>query len=126
MATDLSLAPVALDPDEPVPLSLLLTEAITNAMKYVSADGGDTPRIEVTLSEDDDGHVRVTILNSSGDTSFGHDAAKDSTGLGSRLIDAFVSQLKGQLHIDETETAYVLRLDFVKLAARSTIRAAAQ
>ncbi|ABG32027.1 sensory transduction histidine kinase, putative [Roseobacter denitrificans OCh 114] len=92
-----NLSPVSLYPDQAMPLSLLVSEAITNALKYV---GGDNAFIAVDLSttstDDEDGTSRHTatlrIANTVGDTV----DDDEGTGLGSQLLRAFTHQLDGE------------------------------
>ncbi|MFD1809716.1 sensor histidine kinase [Gemmobacter lanyuensis] len=55
---------VRLTPDQAVPLSLLLTEALTNALKYAAAPAGERPRLSVSLCRTPDGRARVRVINS--------------------------------------------------------------
>ncbi|WP_227272109.1 sensor histidine kinase [Roseobacter weihaiensis] len=108
---ELTLAPVTLYPDQAMPLSLLVSEAITNALKYV---GGPEAFIHVTLREDShpDDPARkiasITVLNSVGDKV--EDEA--GTGLGSQLVRAFAHQLGGEPEVIADATSYSLRVTF--------------
>src|SRR5690606_6386022 len=42
-----------LTPDQAVPLSLLLTEALTNAIKYAGSDNGGLPTIHISLRREE-------------------------------------------------------------------------
>ncbi len=107
----IDVEPVALYPDQAVPLSLLVTEALTNAVKYVGKpDGADVPWIELTLSEDN-GFVDVRCSNSLGRPVNG-DQATLSSGLGSQLMSAFVMQLDGQMDVQHEEDIYSVVLSF--------------
>ena len=97
------LDPVTLSPDRLVPLSLLLTEAVTNALKYTGRPDDGPPWLEVTLTgptEDatGDGLVRLTVRNSLGAALAGMETDDDAgTRLGAELIEAFAQQLDAQL-----------------------------
>lgn len=95
------LQPLALLPDQAVPLSLLATEAFTNAVKYAGrpADGG-APFVNVRLMRLDDDRVELMIENSvqPGDVS-----DHESTGLGSQLIEAFAMQLDADSEVGLSE-----------------------
>ena len=114
--TKLDVSPMALDPDQAVPLCLLATEAVTNSLKYVGKPPDGPPTIRVSLSEDPDGTCELSICNTRGTAVPGIDPS-GGTGLGSRLINAFGSQLGGEVTITETEDAYSLVARFVKLDA---------
>jgi two-component system, sensor histidine kinase PdtaS len=100
-------------PDQAVPLSLLLTEALTNAIKYAGAKSSDPGTIRINLSSLDENHAVLEVWNSKtvgfeGDPS----AMDDGTGLGGQLINAFVQQLGATAEIDSTPTHHRLRVTF--------------
>ncbi len=102
----LDLAPVSLYPDQAVPLSLFVTEAVTNAIKH----GGRRGRIAVRL-EADEGIARLIVENplrrlGDPEPEFG------TGGLGNRLIKAFATQLEGRVEVDEADGAYRVVLTF--------------
>lgn len=101
-----SIENVLLYPDQAVPLSLLVAEAVTNAMKYIGDDPADKAFIDVVLRQDD----RACLLVIS--NSIGRTAAQDGTGLGGQLMNAFAMQLGGQVETEETDKRYVLTLTF--------------
>jgi two-component sensor histidine kinase len=87
------------------PLGLLVTEAITNAYKHA-------------FNERDGGHIRVSVERDSPETlllrvqddGVGMDAeaaAAEGNGLGRSLIEAFVRQLRGELHVRSDQGATV-------------------
>ena len=98
---------VQLDPDDAAPLSLLVSEAITNALKYVAADATGAGQIEVSLSHTQPEMALLLVKNT-----VGKGEVEDGTGLGSRLINAFSRQLNGQVEITEDDGLYVLRVEF--------------
>lgn len=105
---DTQLEPLVLMPDQAVPLTLLATEAFTNALKYSgTTDPGARPWVRVSLRRDGDCHVVLEIENSIGDA---RDA--ESTGLGSQLIEAFATQLEGESSHSIEGGRYLLRLRF--------------
>jgi two-component sensor histidine kinase len=82
-----------------VPLSLLLTEAVTNALKYCgNAADGEPTWIRVCLGHDS-GDVTLAVTNSVPERTAKQPDEDDisSTGLGGELIGAFAMQLGGQL-----------------------------
>ncbi|RWR19892.1 GHKL domain-containing protein [Sinirhodobacter populi] len=111
LGTDLE--PIRLTPDQAVPLSLLLTEVMTNAIKYASADGG-TPGLRVTLHRLEEDMACLEIRNTvaaSGPEREEHDEMTGS-GLGLQLVGAFVQQLAGQLETESPEGFYIQRVKF--------------
>lgn len=99
-----------LTPDQAVPLALLLTEALTNAMKYAASED-HTAALTVTLRRLDERDVALTIENSFRGTTM-NAASDDSGGLGSQLIAAFARQLGGTLDRSTENGTYRLRVTF--------------
>ncbi|NOR32454.1 MAG: sensor histidine kinase [Sulfitobacter sp.] len=98
---------IQLDPDDAAPLTLLVSEAVTNALKYVAAGQADKGWIEVNLKYTDPEMALLTVSNSTG-----HGEVEKGTGLGSRLINAFSRQLNGQFEIIEKPGSYTLSVEF--------------
>ncbi|MDA3859487.1 MAG: sensor histidine kinase [Roseovarius sp.] len=107
--------PVELSPDQSVPLMLLATEAAINAVKYCAAANDEKPWINLTLQDLGEDRIKLSVENSrSGlpeeqDSDTGH----TGTGLGSRLIESFVSQLDGTLEINTLPDRFELHVSFV-------------
>lgn len=104
---------VPLYPDQAVPLSMLLAEALTNAVKYAGVPKGENhPRIDLTLTAQDDGTIVMRVANSkpAGASTILED--EDSTGLGARLMQAFATQLDGKIDIADSPGEYVLSVSF--------------
>lgn len=102
------LEPLVLMPDQAVPLSLLATEAFTNALKYSgTGEDGAQPWVRVSLRHDGPGWVLLEVENSVGERS-----DMESTGLGSQLIEAFSTQLEGEARQEQSEGRYLLSLRF--------------
>lgn len=92
------LDPVELYPDQAMPLSMLFSEVMTNAVKYVGRpEGGGPARIDIDLAALEDGRVRLRIDNTLGAPVIpAEDIDRAGGGLGSTLMSAFVSQLEGR------------------------------
>lgn len=107
-----------LTPDQAVPLSLLLTEAMTNAMKYAGAAAGKPAEITVKLWRDDGGMQVMEVINGLPSTAAARasDNAPDrmttSTGLGEQLLNAFCQQIGGIMEREVTEDTYRLSVRF--------------
>lgn len=99
--------PLMMSPDKLVPLSLLLSEAVTNALKYIGRPNNDEPPwLEIALTNDGDGVV-LRITNSLDGAAMAADSTpveSDSTSLGSDLIEAFAMQLEGELEYGAVQT----------------------
>lgn len=105
---------IRLTPDQAVPLSLLLTEAMTNAIKYATGIAGAPPQVSVTMKRLPEQRAALELIN----TVSGHPKATDetdyntSTGLGAQLLRAFAQQIGGTLTHDHTAERYRLRVEF--------------
>lgn len=99
-----------LTPDQAVPLSLLLTEALTNAIKYAGTDGPGVPKLDVSLRRAGPTAAVLTVSNSIGAKPVAADIP--STGLGSQLMAAFGQQLGAQSETATTDASYTLRVKF--------------
>lgn len=107
------LDPVELSPDQASPLAMLATEAVTNALKYLSADPGRPRYVKMTLraepgdAPDGEPLIRLEIENS-----MASDAPVDGAGLGIRLIAAFASQLEAGTQHEHKAHCYLLTVVF--------------
>ena len=98
---------IQLDPDDAAPLTLLVSEAVTNALKYVSAGGQPNARIEISLFYTQPEMAKLTVRNTTG-----AGEVEEGTGLGSRLISAFSLQLNGKAEVEDDGTFYTLMVEF--------------
>ena len=99
--------PIILNADDAAPLTLLVSEAVTNALKYVSHATKDQGQITVSLSYDGPDRAQLSIQNSTGNM-----PVVSGTGLGSKLILAFARQLNGQVKVGEKGDQYDLTVNF--------------
>lgn len=103
-------------PDQAVPLTLLATEAFTNALKYAGTPRGqDAPWVRINLTTPAPGRGVLEIANS-----IGQSDKSGGTGLGSQLIEAFTTQLEGQATTGREGDSFVLRLEFAVQAGNIT------
>ena len=105
---DTRLEPLVLMPDQAVPLTLLATEAFTNALKYSGAsDPSAQPWVRVSLRADGPKSAVLEVENSVAKTT-----EAEGTGLGSQLIEAFATQLGGSAEQETSGDRFLLRLRF--------------
>ncbi len=105
---DTQLEPLVLMPDQAVPLTLLATEAFTNALKYSGAsDPSAQPWVRVSLRADGPKSAVLEVENSVAKTT-----EAEGTGLGSQLIEAFATQLGGTVEQEISEARFLFRLHF--------------
>ncbi|WP_233192735.1 sensor histidine kinase [Acidimangrovimonas sediminis] len=110
-------ADILLTPDQAVPLSLLLTEALTNAMKYAGAAApGAEPKLSVSLTREAGTGARLLVENSLPedipDAEEAPPALDGPSGFGSHLIRAFAQQLGGKMETGQSDGTYRLDLQF--------------
>ncbi|HMO72817.1 MAG TPA: sensor histidine kinase, partial [Paracoccaceae bacterium] len=103
-----------LTPDQAVPLSLILTEALTNVLKHARPSAEGPARLRVRLERSGEGRARLSIANSIPEetTERTLPPAIDSTGLGSQLLSAFAMQIGGQLDIERGRDGFTVAVDF--------------
>ena len=106
---------IRLTPDQAVPLSLFLTEALTNALKYARSPDGSAPLLHVALKRQSDGHAVLSLINSAASKPemADPDTLNTSTGLGAQLLVAFSQQIGGTLSQEQIGDSYHLRITFV-------------
>ncbi len=85
-----------LNPDQAVPLSLMVTEALTNALKYIGSKEGAQPKLTVELRSLDGDMAEIRVKNTLPTIVTPPDEV-ESTGLGSQLLEAFCQQLYGEM-----------------------------
>ncbi len=114
IVTETDFDPIRMTPDQTVPLSLALTEALTNAVKYARPDAGGITRLTVSLKRAAEGRAVLRLVNSmtEGEGSMPPAAAPGSTGLGAQLLQAFATQLSGDLTVGVEGPFYVMKIDF--------------
>jgi two-component sensor histidine kinase len=100
-------ADISLEADDAAPLTLLVSEAITNALKHVGTDTDDAGELSVHLVTDGPERALLTISNT-----IINIPREAGTGLGSKLIHAFARQLNGNVEIEQTDDRYILSLRF--------------
>ncbi len=104
-------------PDQAVPLSMLLAEALNNAWKHAGSFDGERARLEIRLTQDSDDILQLVIENSRGPDKIDGDAEiPDGDGLGTTLMSAFVSQLEGQSDVETGDDFYRLTVRFAAAA----------
>ncbi|MFC0009011.1 sensor histidine kinase [Devosia nitrariae] len=93
---DYDVDPVRIDRDHGTPFALLLSELITNALKY-AFPGGRAGRIRIELKALDNERCRLVVE----DDGIGFSPAGATSSMGMRLIKAIVAQLNGTYRFAE-------------------------
>jgi two-component sensor histidine kinase len=111
---------IRLTPDQAVPLSLILTEALTNALKHASPSEPGKTALSVSLRRAEPDHAILEVANSTnGGAQSAFSSSLESTGLGQQLLTAFASQLMGKLTVGPEGDTYYIRLEFPLVAPKS-------
>lgn len=117
MASDLEIeigfADVPLYPDQAVPLSLMASEAATNAIKHLGRPStGRAPRIWARLDRAEGDRAVLEIGNTKGALVLPREDMDTHSGMGSKLINAFAVQMRGELEISDSEHEFSVRMTF--------------
>jgi two-component sensor histidine kinase len=128
---DTRLEAIRLTPDQAVPLALLATEAVTNALKHSDAAAAGRSSLSVTLWSLEPGWAELTVTNSFDGTAAADVDPDKGSGLGSQLVDAFVHQLGGTVERRVERDTYSLVMRFPigalhEAEERATVRAVAE
>lgn len=102
---------IRLTPDQSVPLSLAMTEALTNVLKHAGQGKGRPVQLSVSLKQIANGRAILRVANSAAGPD-GDDGEVDSTGLGQQLFAAFAQQLDGTVDHGLHDGEYAVVLDF--------------
>jgi two-component sensor histidine kinase len=101
-------APLDVGLDFALPLGLLVTELVTNALKHAFPDG--TGNIAVVLERDSD-RVVALVVSDDGPGRLGSDVTPaEKSGLGTSIIAGLVAQLKGTIMRDGGGTRAEIRV----------------
>jgi len=104
---------ITINPDQAVPLSLAITELLTNALKNMGApsNGDQKPILSVRLTRSGAEEAVVQLCNSVAQE---RDIDDDITGsgLGVALIKAFTQQMGGEYEACCANNMYTARLSF--------------
>ena len=110
---DTAFDDLRLTPDQAVPLSLLMTELLTNALKYGGPGADGRARLDLSLRRSGATAALLTVRNSlPSNPAEAAGSATESTGLGAQLAEAFAQQLGGQLVAGQQDGTFVASLHF--------------
>ena len=97
-----SIEDVERDADDAIPLALFIVEAVTNAVKHGLLDGGAL-QVDLHKAKSETGVEILELIVLNDLSSVISDEDLTSTGLGSRLMNAFASQLHGSVSSEVTQ-----------------------
>ncbi len=110
IVVDQKFDPLHLSPEQAVPLTLLVTEALTNAVKYIGNAPGEKPRLKIRLRATADRKVRVQISNTLAPAASRPQAGP--VGLGTQLLTAFSQQLHASLEKEVQGDWFIVTVNF--------------
>jgi two-component sensor histidine kinase len=110
LKTDLEA--IRLTPDQSVPLSLFLTEALTNVLKHAGPGTDGTVALSVSLKRSAEGRAAMRIANSTPPSPGQGTQGVDSSGMGELLLQAFAVQLAGTLVSGHDGEGFAISVDF--------------
>ncbi|MEM7640918.1 MAG: sensor histidine kinase [Pseudomonadota bacterium] len=109
---DMDFEQIILFPDQAVPLSLLMSELATNALKYGGAPDGERRWIKAGLKLLEADRAELCVSNSKRPEAARSGQESDGTGLGQKLVQAFAMQLKSTADVKETADAFSVTVTF--------------
>ena len=102
IAIEVDIPPIPLDPDRAVPVALLITEALSNALRHGFPAGG-RGRVNIGLTADTEGKATITIADDGMGwhaTSSAEEAGTERMqSMGMSLMQVFARQLGGELEV---------------------------
>ncbi|MFN3668750.1 MAG: sensor histidine kinase [Brevundimonas sp.] len=104
----LEVKPMRVSTDQAVSLGVVVTELVTNAVKY-AYEPGAPGQIRVSLAQDSNGRAILTVEDDGPGLG---DGAVKGTGLGGRIISAMASGLRSNVEIDKAHKGVRARLAF--------------
>lgn len=104
----LEAAPMRVSPDQAVSLGVVVTELITNAVKY-AYEPGKPGQIRVSLGQGPNGRAILTVED---DGPGMGDGSVKGTGLGGKIISAMATGLRSAIEFDKAHQGVRARLTF--------------
>ena len=120
---------VKLSTDRAISVGIIVTELVTNSLKYAYPDAGGPIRVKLaptlddslSLAVEDDGVGHPTVTNGVGVNAVGNGTAGNGaqgTGVGSRIVVAMAKSLGAALAQDSDETGFRSVLTFPRTTER--------
>ncbi len=118
IATEIRIEELYFGPDTVIPIGLIITELLTNAMKHAFPDGREGA-IQVRLQSTDTDHFELLVSDNGVGLPAGIQPGK-SNSLGLGLVAAFARKLRGDIHLDTSKgTEFSMRFKRAEVQDRS-------
>jgi two-component sensor histidine kinase len=104
---EVEIESLLIDRDQALPLGLLVNEIVSNALKH-AFQGASSGRITISLSTVSNREARLSIS----DNGRGFNPDDVPANMGSKLVAAFASQLKGAVETESSERGTTVTLTF--------------
>ncbi|WP_374378492.1 sensor histidine kinase [Dongia sp.] len=103
---DIDIADVKIGTDRAISVGIIVTELVTNALKYAYPDAGGPIRVQLGSVQGDEetDHLRLVVEDEG--IGQGSPHGKTGTGVGSRIVDAMARSLGAQLEQDGSNKGF--------------------
>lgn len=121
MTVHSDFADIRMTPDQAVPMALLVSEAVTNAIKYSETTEASKPaELWVRLTRPSDTRAELSVGNTisnrrrvaPGEELAAPGSTGQESGLGTQLLSAFAMQLGGTVERSENDDIFELKVNF--------------
>lgn len=102
---------ISIDLDRAVPLALIVSELVTNAVKHAYRDGSKSNELHITVKDLGDGEVMLTVYDNGKGLPENFDINK-ADGIGFEIIRSLCRQIAANLSYDSDGTGSSFRLTF--------------
>ncbi len=90
---------IKVDLDFAIPLGLIVTELVTNALKHAFC--GRSGKIRIDMTKDEDGKLTLTVADDGIGRPSKVDPEASKVGLGMQIVAGLLSQIRGKMHCVE-------------------------